>query len=267
MYDMPALHRQMLEVLGIKDADKIVPLKEEMSPRDPVSENMDLITIKPVKAFIYQDHQAHIAAHMAFAEDPKIRGMLEKSGMAQAIMAAFEAHVAEHVAFEYRRQIEEQLGVQLPGQDEPLPEDIELRISRLVAPAAQQLLGKNQAEEQAQQNQQMAQDPVIQMEMQKLQIQQEQVRAKAEAELAKIQSQMEQARMRQKIEEDRIASVENIEKTRIATNAQIEGAKLGVRIAENNAKEGLEKTKISTEAQIAGARLGVDIAKDQMRNA
>jgi hypothetical protein len=166
IYDIPELNRQMLEVLGIKNIGKLIPNSEDQKPKDPVSENMAIINGKPVKAFIYQDHQAHIQVHMAFKDNPKIAQLVGQSTNAQTAMAAMESHIAEHIAFEYRKQIEEQLGVPLPNPDENLPEDIEVQLSRLTADAANKLLQKDQSEVQQQQIQQQQQDPLIQMQQQ-----------------------------------------------------------------------------------------------------
>jgi len=164
LYDLPLLHRQMIEALGIADAQEVLPDKTDIPPTDPVTENMNALQMKPIKAFIYQDHEAHIQTHMSFGQDPRLQGMLQQAPQAaQALQAALTAHVSEHLAFAYRQQIEKQLGMKLPPPGEPLPEDIEYRISELVAPAAAQVLGKAQAEIQMQQNMQQAQDPVLQM--------------------------------------------------------------------------------------------------------
>jgi hypothetical protein len=166
IYDMPELHRQMLEVLGIKNIGKIIPTEDDLAPKDPVSENMALLAGKPVKAFMYQDHESHIAVHMAAAQDPKIGALLENNPQGPSIAAAAMAHVAEHIGFLYRSQIEEQLGVPLPPVDEKLPEEVEVQLSKLVAQAAAQLSQKNQAEAQQQAQQAQAADPlnVIQRE-------------------------------------------------------------------------------------------------------
>ena len=193
MYDMPLLHRQMLDVLGIRDTDKIVPLEDEVEIADPVSENMNIINGEPVKAFIYQDHEAHIQTHVALIQDPKVMEIMSQSPMAKSAEAAMAAHIAEHVAFAYRRKIEEELGVPLPGPDEPLPEDIELRLSRLVAPAAAQLTGKDKREAEAQKMAEQAEDPIIQMQQQELQIKQAQAQAKAQTDMAKIQADLQKA--------------------------------------------------------------------------
>ena len=170
IYDLPQLHRQMIEVLGIKNADKLVPVEEDEKPRDPISENMSLLRGKPVKAFIYQDHDAHIAAHTSFLQDPMIAQQMGQNPMAQQMAAAAQAHIAEHLAFLYRKKIEEKMGVPLPAPDEKLPEDIEVQLSRLVAQASTQLMQQNVQQAQQAQAQQQAQDPIIQMQQQELQI-------------------------------------------------------------------------------------------------
>jgi hypothetical protein len=211
MYDLPLLHRQMLEVLGIRDADEIVPTDKDMRPTDPVSENMNIINGKPVKAFIYQDHEAHIQTHMAMIQDPTIMEVMGKSPNAQKAQAALSAHVQEHLAFKYRQDIEKQLGVELPAPDQPMPEDIEYRISRLVAPAAAQLSGKAAKEQQMQQNEKQMQDPLIQIQMQELQIKQQQVQQRAEAEMAKLQLEAQKAMAKAQLEQQRLDQQSQIE--------------------------------------------------------
>jgi hypothetical protein len=253
MYDMPLLHRQMLEVLGIRDADEIVPTDKDMKPTDPVSENMNIINGKPVKAFIYQDHEAHIQTHMAMIQDPAIMEIMGKSPNAKKAQAELSAHVQEHLAFKYRQDIEKQLGVELPPPDEPMPEDIEYRISRLVAPAAAQLSGKAAKEKQMEENQKQMQDPLIQIQMQELQIKQQQVQQRAEAEMAKLQLEAQKAMAKAQLDQQKLDQ-----------QSQIEQARLGVKISETNSKDELESKRIASQEQIAGAKLGVDIAKDLM---
>ena len=180
IYDLPQLHRQMIEVLGIKNADKLVPVEEDEKPRDPISENMSLLRGKPVKAFIYQDHDAHIAAHTSFLQDPMIAQQMGQNPMAQQMNAAAQAHIAEHLAFLYRKKIEEKMGVPLPAPDEKLPEDIEVQLSRLVAQASTQLMQQNVQQAQQAQAQQQAQDPIIQMQQQELQIKMQDSQTKAQ---------------------------------------------------------------------------------------
>jgi hypothetical protein len=170
IYDLPQLHRQMIEVLGIRNADKLVPVTEDQKPRDPISENMSLLKGTPVKAFIYQDQEAHIAAHTSFLQDPMIAQQMGQNPMAQQMGAAAQAHIAEHLAFLYRKKIEEQMGVPLPAPDEPLPEEVELQLSQLVAQASAQLMQKNVQQAQQAQAQQQMQDPIMQMQQAELAI-------------------------------------------------------------------------------------------------
>ena len=251
MYDMPLLHRQMLETLGIQDAPEIVKTQEEILPTDPVTENMNVLNNRPVKAFIYQDHEAHIQTHLSFIQDPKIQELAGQSPNAQAMQGAIAAHMAEHLAFKYRDEIEKQLGVKLPPPGEPLPEDIEYRLSQLVAPAAAQLLQKDQAEAQMQKQMEEAQDPVLQIEMQKLQLRAQEIQQKAESDMAKVQADMQKAQMRMQSEQDRLKAQE-----------RIEGARLGVQIASTNTQSELQSKEIASRDQIEGAKLGVQIAKD-----
>lgn len=179
LYNLPLLHRQMIETLGIKNAEKLVPIEDDHVPMDPVSENIAALTGKPLKAFIHQDHEAHIAAHMAFGQDPKVQQMLEMQGPAgAAVLAAGMAHLNEHLAFNYRSQIEQQLGVALPAPDQPLPNETEVQLSKLIAEAGGRVLGINTQEIQAKQAQQRAQDPVVQMQVQEMQLQQGELQRK-----------------------------------------------------------------------------------------
>jgi hypothetical protein len=170
IYDLPQLHRQMIEVLGIKNADKLVPTEDDEKPKDPISENMGFLKGEPTRAFIYQDQDAHIAVHTTFMKDPMIAATMGQNPMAQQMMAAIQAHIAEHLAFSYRRKIEEQMGVPLPPPGEQLPEQVEVQLSQLVAQASAQLLNANMAQQQQQQAQQMQQDPLVQMQQAELQI-------------------------------------------------------------------------------------------------
>ena len=178
IYDLPQLHRQMIEVLGIKNADKLVPIEDDMRPRDPVSENMAFLNGKPTKAFIYQDHDAHIAVHSALMQDPLMAAQIGQNPQAQKMQAEIMAHISEHLAFAYRKKVEEQLGVPMPAPDEDLPEDVEVQLSRLVAQASQQVLAQSKGQVQQQQAQQQAQDPLIQMQQQELQIKMQEVEIK-----------------------------------------------------------------------------------------
>ena len=240
IYNMPFLHRQMLEVIGIKNAEKLVPLKDgdDMQPRDPVSENMDIINGKPVKAFIAQDHQSHLAVHTTAMQDPNIMKMIGQNPNAQAMQAAMQAHINEHIAFEYRKQIEEQAGVPYPAPNAQMSQDTEVQISRLAAAAAQQLLQKNQAQAAQQQAQQQAQDPIIQMQQAELHIKQ------GELDLKKQKLAIEAAAKADHIE---------IEKERIAAQKEIAGLQAGAKIA-------ADKANITGQQQIAGLQAGIDAA-------
>jgi len=215
IYDLPNLHRQMIEVLGVRNADKLIPTSDDQSPKDPVSENMAFLNGKPTKAFIYQDHDAHIATHQSFMQDPMIAATIGQNPMAQKIQAASMAHIAEHLAFKYRKNLEEQIGVPIPAPDSKLPEDVEVELSRLVAQGAAQLLQANQAKAQQAQAQQQAQDPLIQMQQAELQIKQADVQRKSQkdqtdAQIAQAKLQLESQRLQgtQQIEQQRIQSQE-----------------------------------------------------------
>jgi hypothetical protein len=196
IYDLPALHRQMLEVIGVKNANKLVPMEEDQKPKDPVSENMFLLKGKPAKAFMYQDHEAHLAVHNSLVQDPQIQQMMQQNPAAQQIMAAIQAHMMEHIAFKYRKDIEKQLGVSLPPMQEERAEDedqenmspeMEVQVSQLSAMAAQQLLQSHIAQAQAEQAAQQAQDPVIQMQQQELQLKAQDSQRKMMESQAKMQ--------------------------------------------------------------------------------
>ena len=180
IYDLPQLHRQMIEVLGIRNADKLVPIADDMKPRDPISENMAFLTGKPTKAFIYQDHDAHIAVHSSMMQDPMVMGQMGQNPMAQQMQASIMAHIAEHVAFQYRNQIEERLGASLPAPNAELPEQVEVQLAKLVAQAAQQLTQIHQGEAAQKQAQQQQQDPIVQMQQQELQIKMQDAQTKAQ---------------------------------------------------------------------------------------
>ena len=211
IYDLPYLHRQMLEVLGIKNADKIIPLAEDQKPRDPVSENMAVLVGKPIKAFIYQDHEAHLGNHVAFTQDPMVAQGIGQNPQAQQIMTALQAHIAEHLAFQYRKQIEEQLGVPLPPPDEPLPEDMEVQLARLVADAGKQLTELHAQQAAQQQAQQQAQDPMFQLEQAKVEIQKSEVQRKA----AKDKTDAEIAMEKLELEKHRIVAEGDKESMRV----------------------------------------------------
>jgi hypothetical protein len=243
IYDQVELNRQMLEVLGVKNIGKLIPNADDKKPKDPVSENMDIINGKPTKAFIYQDHQAHLQVHMAAMQDPKLMQMMSQNPQAQMIQAAALAHINEHIAFEYRKQIEEQLGVPLPKPDENLPEDVEVELSRLTAAAAQKLLQKDQAEMQQQQAQQQQQDPLIQMQQQELAIKQQESQAKAQKMMA--DTQIDQQRV--ELEKAKL----ELEKAKMDSNERLEGAKIGAQATQYKQKEESDKV-------VQGIKIGMD---------
>jgi hypothetical protein len=242
IYDMVELNRQMLEVLGIKNIGKLVPSAEDQKPKDPVSENMNILNGKPVKAFIYQDHEAHITVHMSAMQDPKIAQLIGQNPKAQMIQAAMMAHINEHIAFQYRVEIEKQLGVPLPEMEKQLPEEMEVEVSRMMAMAATKLLQKDQAEAAQQQAQQAAQDPLVQMQQQELALKAQEV------EIKKQKLAMDAA-----AEADRI----EIEKARIEAQERIAGLQAGVKAAS-------EKARLEGEMQVKGVEIGSKIAKDRM---
>jgi len=213
IYDLPQLHRQMIEVLGIKNADKLVPTKEDIKPTDPVSENMAVLVGKPIKAFIYQDHEAHIATHQAFLQDPQIAAFIGQSPAAQQVVAALQAHIAEHIAFSYRQQVEAKLGAQLPPPDEEMPEEIEKLLSQSMAKAGVQLAQQKQQQAAQQAAQQQAQDPVVQMQQRELQLKVAEQQRKAQKDqadaaldAAKLQLDAQKAERTATIEAARIAA-------------------------------------------------------------
>jgi hypothetical protein len=239
IYDLPELHREMIEVLGVKNAKKLIPMQDDMKPKDPLSENMDAMTGKPLKAFIYQDQDAHIAAHQNFLQDPQTAAMIGQNPAAQQIMGALQAHIAEHFAFKYRLMIEQQIGASLPSPNEELPEEYEIQVSRLVAQASQQVLQNSQAQAAQQQAATQAQDPIIQMQQQELQIKGGELERKKQKDMLDAQLKKEQI---------------EVEKMRIASQEEIEGTKLGVKIAR-------DKEDFEYKQEYEGTKLGVEIAR------
>jgi len=244
LYDLPYLHRQMLEVLGIKNAQKLVPMQDDQKPRDPVSENMDAVKGKPLKAFAYQDHQAHITTHQTFMQDPVTAQMIGQNPMGQQMMAALQAHIMEHYGYAYRNQIEQQVGGPIPlmddkDEDEPLSEDVEAALSRLVAQASQQLLQQNQAAAAQQQAQAQAQDPIIQMQMQELQLKGQDLQRKT----LKDQTDAKLKAQQQDIERQRIDSQLKIAKTNAMIKAAAEDENLKLKQSESMIKAVAEDEK------------------------
>lgn len=249
LYDLPQLHRQMLDVIGIKNYQKLVPIAEDMKPRDPVTENMNILSNKPVKAFVYQDHQAHIAVHMSAMQDPKIQSIVGMNPqMAQQLQAAMMAHVFEHLGMEYRKQVEMTMGQTLPPYNEEKDEEqmspeMEVQVSKMAAQASQQLLQQNQQEAQQQKNQQMQQDPLIQLQQQELQIKQGDLQRKSQKDMADIQAKMAQIQ---------------VELKRIESNQEMEGAKLAMNHMHDQQKQQLDK-------ETDGARAGIELMKHQQQ--
>jgi hypothetical protein len=244
IYNLPQLHRQMLDVLGIRNAQKLIPLQDDQKPKDPVTENMGVLTNKPLKAFIYQDHESHIIAHTNFMKDPLTAQVIGQNPQAQMMGAALNAHIAEHFGFKYRQMMEQQLGAPLPylkDDDETIPEEYEVQLSRLVAQASAQLLQQNQAQAAQQQAQQQAQDPIIQMQQQELQIRAQDVQRKAQKDQADIQLKQEQI---------------SVERERIAAQVEMEGNKAGIKMA-------AERDKLDRSSELEATKLGVDIAKSR----
>jgi hypothetical protein len=241
IYNLPQLHRQMLDVLGIRNAQKLIPLQEDQKPKDPVTENMDVLIGKPLKAFIYQDQDAHLMSHNSFLQDPMTQQMIAQNPMGQQIVAGLQAHIAEHFGFKYRQQIEQQMGAPIPylkDEDETIPEEYEVQLSRLVAQASAQLLQQNQAAVAQQQAQQQMQDPIIQMQMQELQIKQQEVQRKAQkdqtdAQFKALELALEEEKMKNQVE--------------------LEGNKLGAKIAK-------ERDELDRKDQMEGTKMGIDMA-------
>ena len=231
IYDLPLLHRQMLEVLGIKNAAKLVPVEDDQKPQDPVSENMAALNGKPMKAFIYQDHEAHIQVHMNAMKDPIIMQMVGQSPMANQIGAAMQAHIAEHLGFAYRRRIEEALGMPLPEPGEEMPEELELQVSRLVAEASKRVLSNSQTEVAQQQAQQQAQDPLVQMQMQELAIRQQETALKEKKIAVDAAAKADELALKEKELAFKAAQAAD----ELELKGQLEGVKVGAEIAKAQA--------------------------------
>ena len=250
IYNLPQLHRQMIEVLGIKNADKLVPTKEDAKPKDPITENMDALTGSPMKAFMYQDHQAHIATHMSFLQDPMIAQMVAQNPQAKQIGASMQAHIAEHLGFQYRSQIEEKLGVALPNPKEELPQDVEVELSKLVADAGRQLTQQHQQQAAQRQAQQKAKDPVIQMQQKELQIKEQEVQRKIAKDKADIQIRQQQAQTatardasRAMIDAERV----KLERAELAIEAEEKGASIDRAMKDAEDRQNMELLRMARE--------------------
>ncbi len=254
LYNMPLLHRQMLDVLGVKEAAKLVPMDEDQKPTDPVSENQNVLMGKPVKAFMYQDHQSHIMVHMSAMQDPKIMALLQNNPTAPQLQAAMMAHINEHLGFEYRRQIEQQLGMTLPpqkdeaGEDTNMAPEVEARLSPLLAQAAQQLLQKNQGEQAQKQAEQQAQDPLVQIQMQELQIKQAEQKRKAQ----KDQADLELKKNQQQIDGMKAMGQHQLDEQRIKIDAMKSVAQMKASKTEHLIDAGLDVLKHMSDKHHAG---------------
>jgi hypothetical protein len=247
IYDLPQLHRQMIEVLGVKNADKLVPTQDDLKPTDPVSENMDALVGKPMKAFIYQDHEAHMATHQSFMQDPMVAQMIGQNPQGQAIMAALQAHLAQHLGFQYRKQIEEKMGAPLPAPNEDLPEDIEVTLAQLMAKAGTQLTQGKQQQQAQQAAQQQAQDPLFQLQQKEVAIKEQEVQLKAQKNAADIQIRMseEQRRSQKEAIDSAIATKRlQLDKEELTLEAQKDGLKLAKSTTENTDKLNLELLRL-----------------------
>jgi hypothetical protein len=243
IYNLPELHRSMLDVLGIKNAEKLVPLEDDMKPIDPVQENQNALKGKPLKAFFYQDHQSHIQVHMMLLQDPSIQQFIGQNPQAQKIVGAITAHIAEHVGYKMRQQIEQQLGMPLPpeGEENKLSPELEIALSGMMAQAANQVLQQNQAQAAQMQAQQQAQDPLIQMQQQELAIRQQEVKLKG----MKIAGDLARDADKQKLEEQRVQG-----------QLELDALRVGAQIKESQAKSQAEQER-------AGIQMGADIAKNK----
>ena len=241
IYDLPQLHRSMLDVLGIKNAEKLVPLPDDQKPTDPVSENMQALKGKPLKAFMYQDHQAHISVHMSLIQNPMIMQIVGQNPMAQQMMAAMQAHMAEHAGYLYRQKVEQQLGMPMPPEDEKLPPQLELALSTMMAQASNQVLQQDQAQAAQMQAQQAAQDPVLQMQQQELAIRQAEVQIKGQK--ANTDAKLAMAKLA-------------MEREKIQDTTQLNAMKVGAQIES-------DKHKLANQEQQVGLKAGMDMAKSK----
>ena len=241
IYNLPELHRGMLNVLGIKNAEKLVPIEDDQKPTDPVQENQNALTGKPLKAFLHQDHQSHIQVHMLLLQDPQMQQFIGQNPQAPKIMGAITAHIAEHVGYQMRQKIEQQLGMPLPPEDEKLPPQVEIALSGMMAQAAQQVLQQSQAQAAQQQAQQQAQDPVLQLQMQELQLKGQ------ELELKKQKIMMDAAAK---------ADAQQLKEQEVSGKLELEALRTGAQIKESQSKQQFEQER-------AGVQMGVDIAKSK----
>ena len=257
IYDLPQLHRAMLDVLGIKNADKLVPIEEDQLPKDPVTENQNVLKNKPMKAFLHQDHQSHIQVHMMLLQDPVVAQFIGQNPRAPQIQAALTAHVAEHVGYLMRQKIEQQLGMSLPPEDEKLPPQIEIALSSMMAQAAQQVLQQDQAKAAQQQAQQQAQDPVLQLQQMELQLRQQELQIKQGEAQAKMQSAQQDAQLKaQKMSLDAAAQADRqeLEEEKVKGDLQLRAMKTQADIER-------DKANLVAQQEREGVRMGIEVAK------
>mgnify|MGYP003630328106 FL=1 len=287
LYDLPLLHRQMMELIGIPNADKVVPMTDEVPPKDPVSENQDILTQSPVKVYEYQDHEAHMRVHMVLKNDPQMAQEVQNSPAGGAVMGALDSHVREHLAFIFRKQVEDELGVPLPPMGQPLPEDVEKRLSTLVADAADQAMGKKQQQAQAAQQAAQQEDPILQMRQQELAIRQSEVEAKQQAEVAKQQLAQEKLQVDSQFDQQKLQVESQLEQQKLEAGAQkssmdqqMDAAELHLEVQKLASKERMETEGLKLEEQklalasemeeakfeaaqeLEGVKIGREIAKD-----
>ena len=257
IYDLPKLHRGMLEVLGIKNAADLVPLPDDQKPKDPVSENMAALKGEPLKAFRYQDHESHIKVHTSAMQDPIVMQLIGQNPKAPQIQAAMTAHIAEHVGFAYKQKIEQQLGMPLPPEDEKLPPQIELQLSAMMAQAAQQVLQQSQSQAAQQQAQQQAKDPVLQMQQQELQIRAQEVQIKAQEMQIKAQTAQQEFQLKAQM----AAQEAQLKQKEMAVQAASRADELALREKQMQVDAAFKADKLNADQEREGTRMGVDIAK------
>ena len=258
IYDLPQLHRNMLEVLGIKDADKLVPLPDDQKPKDPVSENMAALRMEPLKAFFYQDHESHIKVHMMAMQDPIVMQLIGQNPKAGQIQGAMMAHVAEHVGFAYRQKIEQQMGMPLPPEGEKMSPEVEMALSSMMAQAAQQVLQQSQQQASQQQAQQQAQDPVLQMQQQELQLRQQEVQIKSQEVQGKLQ--LEQ----QRLQMDSMAKMEQAKQNN--KKIQIDAMNKAGQLQQQKAAANITALGKAGDLNRQRQQMGMDLVKQAAQN-
>jgi hypothetical protein len=255
MYNLPELHRQMLEVLGIRNVEDIIPDEDDISPVDPVTAVQNLINGKPVKAFSFQDHESHIATIVSAQENPEIMQLVQVAPTAQSIMAAASAYINEHLTMRFRKEIEREMGAELPPEGEPLPPDVEKRLSSMVAEAARRVTATAQAQAEQERIQQQQQDPLIQMKEREVAVKEADVQRKAQEGQAKIE-----------LDAHKSVNRDKIEMARIESQSETAGASIGQRIASDLLKAKQLEDKDAREDYKKGVDIGIDIAKDSNKN-